>query len=94
MAGLLLQPLGPLNELERTQAKRTRTHRCFPAGMLLQLLLHGRLLQRAATCSLLTDGHSRRQCERGHFGQHLRQVRERHGDMGQVLGHGAVHDAE
>ena len=30
----------------------------------------------------------------GHFGQHLRQARERHGDIGQVLGHGAVHDAE
>ena len=30
----------------------------------------------------------------GHFGQHLRQVRERHGDIGQVLGHGVVHDAE
>ena len=82
-----------LNDFEDPgQAHENR--RCFLAGMLLQLLLHGRLLQRAATCSLLTDGHSRRQCGRGHFGQHLRQVRERHGDMGQVLGHGAVHDAE
>ena len=45
-------------------------------------------------CSLLTDGPSRSQCGRGHFGQHLRQVRERHGDIGQVLGHGAVHDVE
>ena len=30
----------------------------------------------------------------GHFGQYLRQVRERHGYIGQVLGRGVVHDAE
>ena len=30
----------------------------------------------------------------GHFGQHIRQVREGHGYVGQVLGRGLVHDVE
>ena len=34
------------------------------------------------------------QISAGHFGQYLRQVRERHGYIGQVLGRGVVHDAE
>ena len=45
-------------------------------------------------CSLARVRGTTHRISAGHFGQHLRQVRERNRDLGQVLGHCVVHDAE
>ena len=61
---------------------------------------HGRSIDKDDTLICSNDGSvtslqtATHEVSAGHFGQHLRQVRERHGDIGQVLGHGAIHDAE
>ena len=61
---------------------------------------HGRSIDKDDTWIFSKDGSvpslqtAPHEVSAGHFGQHLRQVRERHGYIGQVLGRGVVHDAE
>ena len=43
-----LMPRAPTERLRKGPSQAHENRRCFPAGMLLQLLLHRRLLQRAA----------------------------------------------
>ena len=81
-----------LNDFAKTQVKRTRTAAASPLGCCCNCCCMDdccNVLHRVP--SLQTATH---EVSAGHFGQHLRQVKERHGDIGQVLGHGAVHDAE
>ena len=43
-----LMPRAPTERRRKDPGQAHENRRCFPAGMLLQLLLHGRLLQRAS----------------------------------------------